>query len=188
MTCFHSTAVVIIDVQQAILEGLGVDREKEMQTALDATVQRIGGLLARARSAAVPVIHVQHDGAPGHRLQPCRPGWAIRREVAPSEREIVVRKQSCDAFFETSLEVELSKRGVKRIVVAGCMTQYCIDTTVRRAVSLGYDVTLAADGHMTAGANGLRFEQIVAHHNATLDGFDAGSHIVQVCSAAEIQF
>jgi hypothetical protein len=66
------------------------------------------------------------------------------------------------------------------------MTQYCIDTTVRRAVSLGYDVILAADGHMTADTGALPFEQIIAHHNALLDGFDAGEHEVFVRPSAEI--
>jgi len=67
------------------------------------------------------------------------------------------------------------------------MTQYCIDTTVRRAVSLGYDVVLAADGHMTADTDALLFEQIIAHHNALLDGFDAGGHAVRVCRADQIR-
>jgi nicotinamidase-related amidase len=38
------------------------------------------------------------------------------------------------------------------------MTQYCVDTTVRRAVSLGYEVTLVGDGHMTADSDALTFE------------------------------
>lgn len=188
MNRYRSAALVIVDFQQAILEGLGGNREGETRVALDATVQRIASLLARARSSGVPVIHIQHDGAAGHRLEPSQPGWAIRQEVVPNASEPVVRKQACDAFFETSLETELAKHGIKRIVVAGCMTQYCVDTTVRRAVSLGYDVTLPADGHMTADANGLTFEQIIAHHNATLDGFEAGLHAVEVIPAAEIQF
>jgi len=46
---------------------------------------------------------------------------------------------------------------------------------------------LAADGHATADAGGLLFEQIVAHHNSLLDGFDAGSHAVHVLPMSEIQ-
>jgi len=60
------------------------------------------------------------------------------------------------------------------------MTQYCIDTTCRRAVSLGYDVTLAADAHTTADMPKLNVEQIVEHHNALLDGFDAGAAVIKV--------
>ena len=40
--------------------------------------------------------------------------------------------------------------------MAGCMTQYCVDTSVRRTVSLGYDVTLAEDGHLKQTPSLLR--------------------------------
>jgi nicotinamidase-related amidase len=180
------TALIIIDVQRAILRGIAGGRAMETARALDAAVGRIAGLLDRARSGETPVIHVQHDGGPGHRLQAGTEGWLIREELTPRAGEPVVRKRACDAFFETTLAQELGNRGIGRLVMAGCMTQFCIDTSARRAVSIGYDVTLAGDGHMTADAGGLTFEQIIAHHNALLDGFDAGNHAVAVAPCAGI--
>jgi nicotinamidase-related amidase len=184
------TALVIIDVQNAILRGLGGARTAEIQRAFEAAVARIAALQARARAAALPVILVQHDGEPGHRLAVGTEGWLIRGELAPHPGEAVVHKQSCDSFFETDLTRQLAARGIEpgtgRLVIAGCMTEYCVDTTCRRAVSLGYDVTLAADAHMTADSGALTFEQIIAHHNALLDGFDAGSRIVTVTPAVDI--
>jgi nicotinamidase-related amidase len=138
----------------------------------------------------VPVILVQHDGEPGHRLAAGTAGWSIRGELAAHPGEAVVRKKSCDSFFETDLAAQLAARGIHagtgRLVIAGCMTQYCVDTTCRSAVGRGYDVTLAADGHMTADSGTLGFEQIIAHHNLLLDGFDAGDKIVTVTPIAEI--
>jgi nicotinamidase-related amidase len=151
-------------------------------------VLRIRSMLDRARQAQIPVIHVQHDGGPGHRLEPGTPGWPIRKEIAPEPGEPVIRKRASDAFFETNLQQELAARNVGRLVIAGCMTPYCIDTSARRAVSLGYDVLLAADGHMTADTPALRFEQIIAHHNTVLDGFSAGDHEVRVVPSSEIIF
>jgi hypothetical protein len=57
---------------------------------------------------------------------------------------------------------------------------------VRRAVTMGYDVILAADGHMTIDVGALTFEQIIAHHNFTLHGLKAGARSVKVQPAAEI--
>lgn len=181
-----NTALVVIDVQRGILDVPNLQRKRETGEALDETVARIAGLIAQARGATIPVIYVQHDGGAGHRLEPNTPGWPLRPEIAPGSGEPVIHKRACDAFFQTTLEAELSARSVQRLVIAGCMTQYCIDTTVRRAVSLGYDVALVADGHMTADSGSLRFEQIIAHHNALLDGFDAGDHEVAVRPASEI--
>ena len=182
----HDTALIVIDVQCGILNDPNLKRKQETIKALDETVERIAGLIARARAAPVPVIYVQHDGVPGHRLDPKSPGWALRPEIAPNPGEPVIRKRASDAFFETNLAAELAARGIQRLIIAGCMTQYCIDTTVRRAVSSGYDVVLVGDGHMTADAGSLRFEQIIAHHNAILDGFDAGEHEVKVCMSKDV--
>jgi nicotinamidase-related amidase len=181
------TALLVIDVQCGVLDDPGLARKKEIDRALDETVARIAGLIERARTASVPVIYVQHDGGRGHRLEPGNSGWPLRSEITPQTGDAVLRKRACDAFFGTTLGAELAAAGIEQLVICGCMTEYCIDTTVRRAVSLGYDVWLAADGHMTADTDTLRFEQIIAHHNALLNGLDAGTHEVRVCPTAEIR-
>jgi len=178
----------LIDVQEGILTGISGLREVETEMALDACVWRISELIKSARAAKVPVIYVQHAGGPGHRLEPGSPGYPIREEIQPRRGDLVIRKKFCDSFFKTKLLDELKEIAAEHLVIAGCMTQYCVDTSVRRSVSLGFDVTLVSDGHMTADANGLSFEQIIAHHNALLDEFDAGEKMVRVKRAAEIDF
>jgi nicotinamidase-related amidase len=174
------SALLVIDVQHGILALPNLVRKKEIEQTLDQTVARIAGLIGKARQASIPVVYIQHDGGPSHRLEPGTPGWSLRSEVTPQLGESVIHKRACDAFFETTLESELRTAHIEQLVICGCMTQYCVDTTVRRAVGLGYDVVLASDGHTTADTPTLRFEQIIAHHNALLDGFDAGSHEVSV--------
>ncbi len=183
-----TTALLIIDVQNAILSGKGTpERQPILDAALDSTVSRLQSLRADAHSAGIPVVLVQHDGEPGHRLAMNTDGWAIRPELSPVDGDTIVHKRSSDSFFETDLADRLAERGVTHLVVGGCMTQFCVDTTVRRAVSLGYDVTLIADGHTTGDSGTLDFADIVAHHNETLDGFDAGNASIVVRPAADIQ-
>jgi nicotinamidase-related amidase len=179
-------AVVVIDVQNAILTIPGLVRQIETCNAFDAVVARIAALIERARSRDIPILFVQHDGRPGHRLEAGSPGWKLRPEIAPAPGEPVVHKSACDSFFQTTLTAELESRNARKLIVAGCMTEYCVDTSVRRAVSLGYDVTLIADAHMTADSGALTFDQIIAHHNELLDGFDAGSHSIQVVPLQQI--
>lgn len=182
-------ALLIIDVQNAIVAGKGTpERQPAIDAALDETVARLAALKERARQAGIAVVLVQHDGDPGHRLAVGTQGWDIRAELAPRRGDTVVHKKSADSFFETDLAERLAERSVTHLVVGGCMSQFCVDTTVRRAVSLGYDVTLIADGHTTADSSSLTVAEIVAHHNETLDEFDAGSALAIVRPAAEIQF
>ena len=173
-----TTALVIIDVQEPILQGgASSDRQKLIDAAYDQAVARLRQLQDKARAAGTPVILVEHEGE-----------GPIRAEVAPIPGEPVVRKTACDSFFETNLASLLRERGATRLVIGGCQTQFCIDTTCRRAVSLGYDVTLIADGHMTIDMGGLTFDQIVAHHNAVLRGFNAGKHAIRLSAAADLTF
>jgi nicotinamidase-related amidase len=183
-----TTALVVIDVQRGILDDPQLKRKEKTLKALDETVSRIAKLIAQARATSVPVIYIQHDGAKGHRLDPTTPGWRLRPEIAPNPGEPIIRKRASDSFFETTLDAELSARATRRLIVCGCMTQYCVDTTTRRAVSQGYDVVLVADGHMTSDSGSLTFEQIIAHHNSVLHGFDAGAHEVQVVPSSKISF
>ncbi|APO66030.1 isochorismatase-like protein [Rhizobium gallicum] len=184
-----TTGLLLIDVQNAILKGLAsTARQPLIDKTLDETVARLAEVLQKARAVNAPVVIVQHDGHASHRLAEGSEGWQLRDEIAPQDREIVVHKRSCDSFFETDLQARLKENGITRLVVGGCMTQFCVDTTARRAVSLGYDVTLMSDAHMTADMGELRFEQIIAHHNAVLDEFDAGSHEIRLAQAAAINF
>jgi nicotinamidase-related amidase len=145
-------------------------------------------LLAACREANAPVVFVQHDGPPGHRVAVGGPGWAIHPDIAPRQDELVVHKRECDAFYDTQLDRELRARGVHRLVVCGAMTQYCIDTTCRRAFSLGYDVTLVADAHSTADTAHLGAAQIIQHHNDALDEFGGAAHTIRVRPARDIRF
>jgi nicotinamidase-related amidase len=184
-----STALVIIDVQNAILQGKGEGaRQAVIDAALDAMIGRLAGLQIEAREADIPVFLIQHDGPADHRLARGSAGWSIRPELAPKPADIVVHKTACDSFYATDLQQRLMERGIRHLVVGGCMTQFCVDTTCRAAVARGFDVTLLADGHMTADMGELGFEQIIAHHNALLDGFDAGARRIQVRPTAQVQF
>lgn len=183
------SALLIIDVQQAILRGLGTpERQPVLDAALDGVAARLQSLQANARAAGCPVVIVQHDGPEAHRLAVGSTGWAIRPEVAPVLGDFVVHKTACDSFLGTELLDILTNAGVAHLVIGGCMTQFCIDTTVRRAISLNFGVTLIADGHTTVDTPDLTYSQIIAHHNRTLNGFAAGSCRVEIANAADIVF
>lgn len=123
-------------------------------------------LVARARSARVPVIYVQHDGRgpsePGTR------GWEIHPALAPGEDDPVVRKRTRDAFEGTGLRGILDAMGVRRLVVAGMLSEGCVRTTCLRAAELGYALTLVEDAHGTCDLPDEPAAAIVARVNAEL--------------------
>lgn len=56
--------------------------------------------------------------------------------------------------------------------VCGYATQFCVDTTVRRAASLGYPTTIVGDLHTTSDRGGLTAQQIIAHHSGVWENLD----------------
>jgi nicotinamidase-related amidase len=175
-------ALLVIDVQQGIFAG------REALPDWPQRFKRIQALIQRARGAEVPVIYVQHDGGAGHRLEPGSPGWSLdaRLDVRPADP--VIRKTAPDSFFETALQAALQAHNIDALAICGCWTNYCVDTTCRRAVSLGYKVQLAGDAHACCDSSALTGQQIIAHHNDILDGLSAGRASLAVKPAAEIVF
>jgi nicotinamidase-related amidase len=174
-------ALIIIDVQVGLVKLIPA----EIRAGV---LSKIETFLSRARASGTPVIYIQHDGPRGHPLETHTKGWEIHPSIKPLDSESVVRKRESDSFFETTLQQELEKRGITRLIIAGGMTEYCVDTTCRRATSLGYDVTLARDAHLTRDNGVLTAANIIAHHNFVLDDFGAGDHVITVKPADQIIF
>ena len=61
----------------------------------------------------------------------------------------MIQKWTPDSFHETSLHDELKNKGIQNLILTGNQTEMCVDTTCRRAFSLGYDVTVVKDAHGT---------------------------------------
>lgn len=171
------TALIVIDVQRGMFASAEQPHDGE------AVLSRIASLVSRARARAVPVIFVQHDGGAGHPLEKPLDGWAVHPATGYVDGDIVVEKRNCDAFQDTGLQSLLADHDVQSVVLAGMMTEYCVDTTCRRAFSLGYDVILASDAHTSFSKPHLSADKIVQHHNEVL-----GAVFAKTRTAAAINF
>lgn len=173
----NGSALVLIDLQVAnFYDEAPIHRGDQL-------LATAGRLLEGAREAGVPVIFVQHEGGKGSWDEPGAPGFEIHPSIRPRDGEVIVRKATPDAFHETELRAELERIGARQLVIAGIQTEFCIDTSCRRAFSLGYDVTLVSDGHSCWDTDNLTADQIIAHHNATLGGW-----FVDLATADEVQW
>ena len=155
------TAVLVIDVQQGLCEGEGKAFDCE------AVIARINQVTRKARIADVPVIFIQHESTSGY-LEHGTPAWQLATGLESEAGDFRIRKSTPDSFLRTNLKAILEKHRVERLVICGMHTEFCVDTTTRRALALGYPVTLVEDAHTSAGNAALAPSQVIAHHNATL--------------------
>ncbi|WP_432663822.1 cysteine hydrolase family protein [Wukongibacter baidiensis] len=159
------TALLIVDVQVMMFtydDGALYDGEK--------VLDNIHSLLEKARASKTPVFFVQHNGSEDGEFGKGKPAWQIHPQIAPLESEKVIEKTTCDSFSETTLHEELQNQGIEKLIIVGMQTEYCIDTTVRRAFSIGYESVLVKDAHSTFDGPVLKAPQIIEHHNNIIDG------------------
>jgi nicotinamidase-related amidase len=175
-----STAILVIDVQQGLCEGEGA--------AFDCagTINRINQVTAKARAAGATVVFIQHESSAGY-LEHDTSAWQLANGLEVQASDLKVRKTTPDSFLRTKLESILTENEVTNIVVCGMHTEFCVDTTTRRALSLGYPVLLVSDAHTSAGNSAISPEQVMAHHNATLTNISSFGPRAVAVTAADLQ-
>ncbi|AIR04514.1 isochorismatase [Cedecea neteri] len=142
--------VMVIDMQNGVLASPRRAREQ--------TAARINQLI----DAAEKVIFIQHHEA---ELQPGSQAFDIIPELHRPAGALYVTKTACDAFYRTTLDSLLKQNEINELVVCGCATDYCVDTTVKNGVSRGYAITVASDAHTTADRASVSAEALIQHHN-----------------------
>ncbi|MER6444432.1 hydrolase [Streptomyces venezuelae] len=150
LTLGGDTALVLIDLQTGILERPAAKPAPEILGK--------GIALARAfRAHRLPVVLVRVAWSPDGGDLPTanvdRPGPASAPPAAFSEipaelaalGDVVVTKRHWGAFTGTELDLQLRRRGIHRIVLAGISSSVGVESTARTAWELSYDVVFAED-------------------------------------------
>ena len=146
------TALVLIDLQKGIL-----GRQTAPHSASD-VLSRSVRLAERFRAAGglVVLVHVSFspDGAdrltqPTDDVPPppaAQPGWdEISPALGPGPADIVITKRQWGAFYGTQLDMQLRRRGIKTIAIAGIATNFGVESTARDAYELGYALVFVED-------------------------------------------
>jgi nicotinamidase-related amidase len=150
------STLVLIDCQNTYTQG--VMELEGVQAALDEAAT----LLDRARSAGIPIIHVQHSDGPGSLYDIEGESGAIVTRVAPRDGEAVVTKQYPNSFVETDFDEKLKAVGAGNLVIAGFMTHMCVNSTARGAFNAGYAPTVVAAATATRSLPGVGGEPVTA--------------------------
>lgn len=155
-----ATALVIIDVQVGFFsEEYAVYQAPQM-------LENFKRLIAMARQYDIPIIFMRHDEEP-------EVDGPLHPELDIQPSDIVIAKLTPDSFYHTALHETLQARGVQHLIIAGFQTEFCIDTTCRRARSMDYKVVLVKDAHSTFDFEDtpLLAAQTIAHHSQILEAF-----------------
>ncbi|TPJ81983.1 cysteine hydrolase [Mesorhizobium sp. B2-5-13] len=158
-------ALLLVDMQRIWLEpGLdpshperGADHDFYRWTST-VTIPNQKRLLEAARAAGVEVIQTiiqsltedGRDRSLDHKLTPIHVPPSLAEglpvaDLAPRGDEILIPKTSSGVFNSTNIDYILKNLGVAQLVIAGIMTDQCVDMAVRDAADRGYLVTCVSD-------------------------------------------
>jgi len=127
-------------------------------------VPRIRRLIEHCRSKSVPVIYTVYSQTHKYLDRPktgkFMPGryseldidfsvffvdGQVWHELAPREDEIVIRKSSYGAFYDTPLETILKNLEKDTVIICGTLTNCCCGTTARQAYERSFKVIFGSD-------------------------------------------
>lgn len=176
-----SRAVLVIDVQRGLCEGEYETFQSEQ------TIARINLVTSKARMAGVPVVIIQHQSKSGPFTYGSQ-GWELAPSLVTAGKDQFLHKTASDSFHLTELDALLKRNSVTDLVICGMQSDFCVDTTTRRALALGYPVVLVSDGHTTLDNKHLSAAQIIEHHNETLSNIDSFGPVVRLEQALKVAF
>ncbi|WP_017627365.1 cysteine hydrolase family protein [Nocardiopsis chromatogenes] len=174
-------ALVLIDYQNTYTTG--VMELEGWRPALDAAA----GLLARAREAGTPVIHVQHDGGEGSAYDIRADIGAVHPSVAPAEGEPVVVKNAPNSFVGTDLEERVRATGRQNLIVIGFMSHMCVSYTSEGAFLRGFTPTVVAEACATRDLPSVEGEVGAAQLHASAMAGIADLYGVVVAGADDVR-
>lgn len=166
------TALVLVDMQRDFVEPEGAFGQLGADLSMYQEMRpRLAALLTAARASGVTVAHIQMSSLPlgasdsppqirfnlrmheslHLRQSPLRytevgtKGHQFVDDLAPAAGEYVVPKWRSSAFWGTNLDLLLRSSGIKSVVVTGCTTEGCVESTARDAMFNDYYVVVAED-------------------------------------------
>ncbi|MFF0435411.1 cysteine hydrolase family protein [Streptomyces sp. NPDC004327] len=152
------TALLVLDLQPAILAALPDDAQRE------ALLDRVAGAIADVRAQGGTLVYVRvgfteadWDAIPAantsfgplarHRvLHHEDPATAVHERLAPLDGDIVVRKTRHGALSTTDLDRRLRERGITTLVLCGVSTGGAVLSTVTEAADRDYRLHVLSDG------------------------------------------
>jgi ureidoacrylate peracid hydrolase len=109
------------------------------------------------------------------------PDARVVAELAPEGDEMLFPKTSSSVFISTNIDYVLRNLGTRHLIIAGCLTDQCVDSAVRDACDLGYLVTVPTDACATLSAErhdwSLRNNRGYCRQRTTREVLDEIAHL-----------
>jgi nicotinamidase-related amidase len=177
-----ATALLVVDVQESFRH-----RPYWSHSDVPFFVECLRALIEGAQSRKIPVVQIFHvENSGPFSLES---GYVVSLQDLSFTPDAVFQKRSHSALIGSGLDVWLTQRGIRRVVVSGIRTEQCCETTTRHASDLGYEVDYVTNATLTfpmIDRHGRKWtsEEIKSRTELVLDGRFARITTVEEALAA----
>ncbi len=151
------TALLVIDAQELITN--------ERLYAYEKYIENVRRLISEARKNGTEVIYVRHDDGVGQPLSKGNEGFDVCSEFAPEAGERIFDKSVNSPFRDSGLLEYLCSNGVKRLIITGLQTDFCIDATVKCGFEHGFEIIVPEHCNTTFDNDFMTAEQTCCYYN-----------------------
>lgn len=173
------SAVLVIDVQRGLFDPEPFES--------DQVIERINTVTQKARISGCSVFFIQHESK-NEPLDYGSANWQLHQGLVVQDEDIKIRKTTPDSFLRTNLEEILNSKGINDLIICGYASEFCVDTTVRRAAALDFTVTLVSDAHTTHDKDHTSAAKIREHHNCTLPNISSFGPKISAIASNNLTF
>jgi nicotinamidase-related amidase len=152
-------ALLIIDMQK------GSFTEATPRYNTTGVVQIINSLATAFRAKSWPVLFIQHDGSAMNEFVPFTTEWELLDDLEIETSDMRIDKYANDVFYRSELQQKLDLLDINELVITGCATDFCVESTIQSAISKDYNLTIIEDGHTTGNRPNLKASQVIDHYN-----------------------
>ena len=155
----NKRALLIIDMQK------GSFTSKTPRFDTKGVVKRMNELSDLFRKSELPVIYIQHDGTGSGEFEKNTSEWEILNSLNVQSTDILIDKYANDVFYNSELQAKLTELNATELLITGCATDFCVESTVQSALAKDYNITVVSNGHTTGERPHLTAEKVIEHYN-----------------------
>jgi nicotinamidase-related amidase len=153
----------------------------------EGVVMRINELAQLFRRAKLPVIYIQHDGTGTGEFEKNTTEWEILESLNVESTDILIDKYANDVFYNSKLQSKLIELNATELLITGCATDFCVESTIQSALTKDYNITVVSNGHTTGERPHLKAKKVIEHYNWVWKNMIPTKGKIEVKSLEEIK-
>lgn len=147
--------LLVIDLQNGVCKG------EQPIANFEQLIEQVNTRIEIYKANKRPIIFVQHNDEV---LVAPQLDWQLVSELdVPADAQFV-QKTHANSFWQTNLQALLEQKQIHSLEICGAQTEYCVDTTVKVAHSLGYQLQMVSGLSTTVDNSFMTATQTIAFY------------------------